>query len=685
MKTRKQLPQWLIAALFPAVLFYYELLFRAFTVGGSPKFGTVVMLLFCLSYAGVAWLLATLSKRKGVNFGVTLAYLLITAVVFLVEYFVYRKFQILYDLNTTLGGAGDALGDYQEDIFAMIFSAKGLWCIFLFLLPGILFAIFGWRYAAPQKLKARPRIAAFLAALALYGLGWLGISKSPSLSLMTGKEYDFQAVVSQLGLVTGLGMDAKEYFASGSGDGSFEATPTMPQLSAPAETTAPAQTADPSADTPPQTTPEPTQPPVVYTPNQVALDFSKPTKSGTVKKLNAYVQTLTPSMKNEFTGLFQGKNLIFITAEAFTAEVIHPELTPTLYRLANKGIQFLDYYQPSGAGTTGGEYQNVFGMLPSAAGMSFKKTYRQSNYYTMGNQLNRLGYYGAAFHNNDYTYYDRHLTHNNLGYSAGFMGYGNGMEEYVQDLWPQSDLEMLQGTLPTYIGQQPFNIYYMSVSGHSRYSRGSNAMTAKNWSRVTHLDCSTTLKGYFAANLELEDALTYLVAELEKAGIADDTVIVIASDHFPYGLDDGGRIGNMPYLSELYGYKVTNRFQRDHSRLIIWSGCLEDMEPIIVDSPTSSLDILPTLSNLFGTEFDSRLMVGRDVFSDAPALVFNSNYEWKTDYGTYYGGSFHPADASVQLPEGYVDAVKAIVRNKVLFCEWVLDTDYYGYLFAQTE
>ncbi len=683
MENKKKLPQWLIAALFPAVLFYFELLFRGFTVGGGLGLGTVYMLLFCISYALIGWLLATLSRRKWVNFTVTLVYLFLSALLFLIEYFVYRKFQILYDLNTTIGGAGDALGDYQEDIFAMIFSAEGLLCIFLFLLPGILFAVFGWRFAAPEKMKARPRIAALLAALAVYGASWLGISQSPALSLMTGKEYDFQAVVSELGLVTGLGMDAKAYFAGGSSSDGFEAIPTTPQPTTPAPTTP--RPTQPTDTTPAQTTPEPTEPPVVYTPNQVELDLTKATKSSTIKKLNAYVQTLTPTMKNQFTGLFKGKNLIFITAEAFTAEVIDPELTPTLYRLANKGIQFLDYYQPSGAGTTGGEYQNIFGMLPTSAGLSFKLTRNEYNYYTMGNQLDRLGYYGAAYHNNDYTYYDRHLTHNNLGYSQGFMGYGNGMENYVQDQWPQSDLEMFQGTVPTYIDHQPFNIYYMTVSGHSRYTRGSNSMTSKNWSRVEHLDCSKTLKGYFAANLELEDALTYLVTQLEEAGIADDTVIVIASDHFPYGLDDGGQMGNMPYLSELYGYRVVNRFQRDHSRLIIWSGCLEDMDPIIVDEPTSSLDILPTLSNLFGTEFDSRLMVGRDVFSEAPALVFNKNYDWKSEYGTYYGGKFTPADESVELPEDYVKTTKAIVRNKVLFCEWVLDTDYYRYLFAPTE
>jgi lipoteichoic acid synthase len=425
------------------------------------------------------------------------------------------------------------------------------------------------------------------------------------------------------------------------------------------------------------------QPEIVYDYNQMELNFSGQNKK--IAEIDAYVQSLTPSKQNQYTGLFKGKNLIFITAEAFTAEVIDKDLTPTLYRLATRGINFTDHYQPASAGTTGGEYQNVFGMMPTSGGKSFKNSADNLNYFTIGNQLDRLGYYGKAYHNNSYTYYDRNKTHINLGYSDGFMGYGNGMEAYVTKRWPQSDLEMIAGTLTEYIDKQPFNIYYMSVSGHSAYTKTGNSMTKKNWEAVQHLSCSDTVKGYLAANLELEYALAHLVSELEAKGIADNTVICISTDHFPYGIDENASLGNMKYLSELYGYDVTNYFERDHSALIIWSACLEESDPIIVDTPTFGLDILPTLSNLFGTEFDSRLFVGRDVFSDAEPLVFNSNYDWKTQYGTYYSskGEFVPNDPEVVLPEDYVSSIKTIVRNKYRFCSMVLDNDYFASLFPQ--
>ena len=87
---------------------------------------------------------------------------------------------------------------------------------------------------------------------------------------------------------------------------------------------------------------------------------------------------------------------------------------------------------------------------------------------------------------------------------------------------------MFVGTIPEYIDQEHFNIYYMSVSGHSNYGFNSKAMAKKHKDRVADVDGSTPIKAYLAANLDFEDALAYLVAQLEEKGIANDTVIVIS-------------------------------------------------------------------------------------------------------------------------------------------------------------
>jgi len=670
----------LTALFFPFTIIYYEIIFKIAV--GNPLFcmGSFVMIMYAAFVGGVVYALSTLCKKTAVNIIVGSVLTGLIAVPYLVEYFIYRAFKIFYDINTLTGGAQDAMTGFASDIIKLVFSPLGLLMLFLYFLPVAVLACCGKLAGFSKRPSSDRRMRNLCFAAVCYLLMVLLVSFVPRLRNMQGSEYSFQTAMENMGLLRSMRLDL--VMGGNVGSSEFEGSMDINNLDIkPVNTDGKVPDDGGGAQT------DPNEPEVFdhitdkmpkkddYGFNSLDIDYANLTGGNeTHKKLNAYVAGLTPSKKNPYTGVFQGKNLIMISAEAFSAEVIDPELTPTLYRMATKGINFTDYYQPASAGTTGGEYQNIFGYLPMSGGKSLKNMANRFNWYTMGSQLDRLGYYGKAFHNHDYAYYDRHKTHVNLGYSDGYMGYGNGMEEFVQKKWPESDLEMLQGTLPMYIDKQPFNIYYMSVSGHGTYSKTGNAMSKKNWSRVEHLEGSEAVKGYIAANLELEDAMTYLITELENAGIADNTVICISADHFPYGLEDNE-------LAELYGYTPDSNLQRDHSRLILWCGELEKYDPIIVSSPTFSLDILPTLSNLFGTEFDSRLMPGRDVFSDAPALVFNTGYEWKTDYGTYTKGTFVPTYEDVELPEDYVKSIKSIVSNKINYCRNAPDSDYFKYLF----
>ena len=256
------------------------------------------------------------------------------------------------------------------------------------------------------------------------------------------------------------------------------------------------------------------------------------------------------------------------------------------------------------------------------------------------------------------------------------------MEAGVKKQWPESDLELMDYSVGLYVDKQPFSIYYMTVSGHCLYSVGGNNMSRKNIDKVAHLDASDTVKAYMAANLELEYGMASLVRQLEEAGIADDTVIVLATDHYPYGLEKSSTWNNTEdYLSELYGKEVTDCFIRDHSALIIWSGCIEDQN-IVVEEPVFSLDILPTLSNLFDVEYDSRLMVGRDVFSDAEPIIFWADRSWITDKGSYNvsNKTFTPK-AGVTVDEEYVSRINSIVKNKINFSKSVQKEDYFDYVY----
>ena len=651
-----------------AVVVYDELLLHLWVMpdGGFLRLASV--LLFALGCGGILGLLVSLLPPRLGKYAAVAAGLGL-AVLYMTEYFLHDSFQTFMPLSVVAAGAGGVATDFAGTVLALL--GASWWRIVLILAP---MALYGFCVRAKRKRGSPAARMALTAALA-YLLAAALVLLVPGYAQGLTGAFAFDSAVRDYGLHVALVLDA----ARDSGGASFENVdvPTLPED--------PTQPTESRVEEGTQGTEAPTEPPVVHVPQTLDIDFTALAAAeadADVAALHEYVASQTPSMTNDYTGLFAGKNLILITAEAFTGAWLDPELTPTLWRMANRGIRFTDYYQPLwAAGTTGGEYSNVVGLVPGS-GQCMKETYQQDFFLTIGNQLQALGYSSAAYHNNSYTYYDRHETHTLLGYDE-FIGMGNGMEAGVRDVWPQSDVEMFDFTIPQHLDSQPFSLYYMTVSGHSAYSTGGNAMSRKNYNAVSHLECSEALKCYIAANLELEYAMASLLAQLETAGIADDTVVVIASDHYPYGLEESDTWGTtQSYLDELFGEDASSRFVRDKNALIIWSGCIEDQQ-IVVDSPVSSLDILPTLSNLFGVDYDSRLLIGRDVFSDTPALVFWPDYSWKTDQGTYNSSTrtFTPKEG-VTVSDGYVSAISAQVGNKLTYSKAVQTQDYFNFVAA---
>ena len=297
----------------------------------------------------------------------------------------------------------------------------------------------------------------------------------------------------------------------------------------------------------------------------------------------------------------------------------------------------------------------------------------------IGKQLQARNYYSAAYHNHHANFYNRDKTHTSLGYDK-FLGIYGGLEN-VDIVWPESDQQLITATIDDYINNQPFSVYYMTVSGHSVYARNQHVQADKHYDLVADMGYSEPIKCYVAANMELEYALATLVESLEQHGIADDTVIVIGTDHYPYGLEKSSTwSNNKNYLKEWYGADDYTKFVRDHNQLIIWSGCIEDQD-IVINEPVYSLDILPTLLNLFGCEFDSRLLVGRDVFSDAQPLVLWMDYSWKTDIASYDASTRELiVNEGVTLPEGYVEYIDALVKNKIKYSKFVVDNRYFNSL-----
>jgi len=385
-----------------------------------------------------------------------------------------------------------------------------------------------------------------------------------------------------------------------------------------------------------------------------------------IRKMHEYFNNVEPSPKNKYTGMFKGKNLIIIIAESFSPYAVNKELTPTLYKMQEEGFKFTDFYTPLwGVSTSDGEYVACTGLLPKEGIWSMYKSSNNYMPFTMGNQLKNLGYKTNAYHDHYFDYYFRNESHPNLGYT--YKGLGNGLD--VTETWPESDIEMIDITVPEYINHKPFHTYYMTVSGHLQYSFSGNYIANKNKSLVEHLPYSESVKAYLACNIELDRAMEKLLTSLERAGIAEDTLIAISPDHYPYGL-------NKSEISELAGHEIDSDFDLFKGIFILWS---KGMDPVEINKPSSSLDIVPTLSNLMGVEYDSRLLMGSDILSDSEPLVMFSDRSWVTDKA-YCNAETEEITSrnGYNLDDLYVEEIESKVKNKFKYSAKILDDDYYN-------
>ena len=660
--------KWLSLGFFTAALVYHELLLRLFD--NTISFFSV-SLLYTVLFAAVLGTAVTLllhlvrpdKLRNLLSYVVCFAWTVLVCV----EYCCKSYFKTYFGLSYMANMAGQVMSDFAATAVEVVFDRLPF--IGLSLIPFICLIIFR-RHLLPQKSLGKTAGITLLVIFVLAQV--LG-----SVLCLTGRQKDTYTynytpdhAVAMVGLSGTVRLEV-QYAIFG-----------IPE--------APLDDITEGIDI--EAVDHPTLEQYEY--NKMDIDFAALNEgaSSTTASLNRYFAAKAATQQNEYTGLFEGKNLILITAEAFSPYVISEELTPTLYRLTHEGFVFNNFYQPGwGQSTTGGEFAVMTGIIPTWINnnLSFYVSHRDYMPFALGNQFRALGYNTFAYHNNSYTYYNRHLTHPNLGYD--FYGVGNGLLVTGGSDWPYSDEEMVMNTVDDYITAYvedgtPFHAYYMTVSGHANWGWG-NAMSAKHREEAVaaYPDASQPVQGYIAANLEVEYALRYLVERLEEAGIADDTVICMAADHYPYALVTE----EVDYYCELSGINDTeNNISRYQNTLLLWCGDMET--PVVVDTPCSTIDIIPTLSNLFGLEYDSRLLSGRDVFS----LNYNAAYpttsmplvilptpvgnSWITPAGTYEAATrtFTP-NPGIAVHDGYVEAVNTIIDAKYAYARALIQYDYY--------
>lgn len=392
---------------------------------------------------------------------------------------------------------------------------------------------------------------------------------------------------------------------------------------------------------------------------------------------DAFIDSLSEHEENEFTGVFEDKNLIYIHAESFSSIAVDPNITPVLYQLFERGWTFENYYAPLYyRNTADTEFMLHTGFYPSRQ-VSLSMESFVDNTFT--ETLPRLfdGYVTNSFHNyTDYYYPRTTFLPNTIGYS----NYQDALDMKLLDEEPQigeqpwpSDLEMFERSVRDYILEERFLTYYLTVSGHLSYTE-EHPIISKNLPAVLDIlsENNRIIEDeaylyYLAANLELEYMVASLLDTLKDTGRIEDTVIIISGDHYPYGLEEESIQYALNTQDEL-GLKIHN------TPFVIYH---QGIESIQFKDIFSSIDVTPTVANLFGFDINYQAILGRDVFDDTANTV---RFQNGSILNQYFAFDVQNQNEFIVYQERYTEEEMKLIFNQMIYLQEIshtlLENDY---------
>ncbi len=401
--------------------------------------------------------------------------------------------------------------------------------------------------------------------------------------------------------------------------------------------------------------------------------------------LDNYFEAKPTHYANTYTNIFRDKNLILITAESLDTFAINETLTPNLYNLKENYSYFENYYSPLYYRSTADtEFQVQTSFYPDKNVTLTMESYIENDFpNTMPKLFSQRGYSTYSFHNyTDYFYPRKEFHEDTLGYDQYLGAVDLGIFESENDVtmgnhqWP-SDLELMEKAIPYFINEDKFFANIHTVSGHLNYNEN-HPQGIKHIDAVEQyeIDNGITLpeeiKWYLAANMELDAAIGYLMEELAAAGKLEDTVIIMFGDHYAYGVDE----------QTIWDY---DDVKEDNNELDLHNVpfFIINNDPSInifnenKDNYMSSIDIMPTVANLFDLRLDYNHVFGIDALASEDNIVRFADLSFVSKSFSYDSISeVYEIDESTITPE-YLKILKQKIINDYINNLSALEYDYF--------
>ena len=411
--------------------------------------------------------------------------------------------------------------------------------------------------------------------------------------------------------------------------------------------------------------------------NTYWLDLINRESDEELNNLNKYFVSNTVTTTNEYTGMFEGKNLIVIMVESGNEIMLNSEYYPNIQRLVENGLHFTNNYSPRNICSTGNNEMGAMISLYSINNNCTANVYQNNTYFeSIFNLFNNQGYTTNSFHDYYDWYYDRSVIHKNMGsgtfYDAVDLDLDFSYNYPAYDTWA-SDEELMEKYLEIIDengANNPFMSFITTVTSHMPYNMSSEY--GDMYMDLFPEDYSTELKRYMSKLKVVDNAIGILFDGLEERGILDDTVIVLFGDHYPYSMDT-------EKINAALDYDLSVDNNADRIPLIIYNSEISAQE---IDAYTSYIDILPTVANLFNLNYDSRLYMGTDALSqEHEDMVIFIDGSWKNEYAFYNASTseIHYYTQKTYSREEIL-AINTEVRLKLEMSGLAIRKNYFSYL-----
>ncbi len=330
---------------------------------------------------------------------------------------------------------------------------------------------------------------------------------------------------------------------------------------------------------------------------------------------------------NEYAGMLEGQNILFLQIESLESFVIGreingQEITPNINKLLQNGMIFNNVFeQVQGGNSSDADLMYTTSRLPVSKGSTF---FRFSDVsltslprYLAGNNYNML--YSQAINGGFWNY--KEAWKNMIGVDA-FVGAENFDMNFDKIGFTINDVDFIRQAYP-YI-QELEAPYYAHVVLNSSHMPFEVEDKLKGLNLPDELD-DTYLGGYFQLVNYVDTCIGDLLDDLDKDGLLENTTIVIIGDHtgvhkyYEYSLEQW--YDEYPWVDANGYYTVP---------LIISSSKIK--EPLVSEVLAGQIDVMPTLAYLMGMpkeEYENEAM-GRNL------LNTNRSYAIFRD-GTIYG------------------------------------------------